>query len=235
MHRIRGSGARGGAETGDTDGHGIATRSGDTFGAAGASLTIEAPGRPALRVSARPEVTRVLFDAEAALCALRRRDLLGMAEAYLRGLPQRAGGAPGGRLPGPAHLAGDDPLRERAGPGRCPDRRRLQRLRALGRLALVCAHVPRLGIGPRSRVRGPWPSASARSWCVPSGSSCGPPGTSSRPTTPRPITGWRACGRASSRSPRVGWPCVGVNSASAMGVGLAVAGLAYLNTGRHHH
>jgi hypothetical protein len=35
-------------------------------------------------------------------------------------------------------------------------------------------------------------------------------------------------------TPECGWPCVRVNSASAIGVGLAVAGLAYLITGRHH-
>jgi cyclopropane-fatty-acyl-phospholipid synthase len=55
------------------------------LGAAGANLTIEAPGRPALRVGARPEAARVFFHAEGPLRALRRRDLLAVAEAYLRG------------------------------------------------------------------------------------------------------------------------------------------------------
>lgn len=35
-------------------------------------------------------------------------------------------------------------------------------------------------------------------------------------------------------TPECGWPCFGVNLSSAAGVGLSVAGLAFLVTGRHH-
>jgi hypothetical protein len=35
-------------------------------------------------------------------------------------------------------------------------------------------------------------------------------------------------------TPECGWPCVGVNLSSAGGIGLAVGGLAFLLTGRHH-
>ncbi len=35
-------------------------------------------------------------------------------------------------------------------------------------------------------------------------------------------------------TPECGWPCFGVNLASAAIVGLCVAGIAFLSTGRHH-
>lgn len=35
-------------------------------------------------------------------------------------------------------------------------------------------------------------------------------------------------------TPECGWPCFFVNTGSAMGVGLTVAGLAFLLTGKHH-
>lgn len=55
------------------------------LGAAGAQLTIEAPARPAIPIGAQPRRTSVRFHDANALALLARRDLLGLAEAYLRG------------------------------------------------------------------------------------------------------------------------------------------------------
>lgn len=52
---------------------------------AGASLTIEAPGGPPLRVGPRPDTARVRFHDAAALAPLARGDHLALAEAYLHG------------------------------------------------------------------------------------------------------------------------------------------------------
>jgi hypothetical protein len=35
-------------------------------------------------------------------------------------------------------------------------------------------------------------------------------------------------------TPECGWPCFGINLTSAAGIGLAVAGIAFALTGRHH-
>jgi cyclopropane-fatty-acyl-phospholipid synthase len=55
------------------------------LGAAGARLVVDAPGTPPLRVGAPPERARVVFQTAGALAPLARRDLTGLAEAYLRG------------------------------------------------------------------------------------------------------------------------------------------------------
>jgi cyclopropane-fatty-acyl-phospholipid synthase len=52
---------------------------------AGASLTVEAPGGPPLRVGAQPDAAWVRFREPAALAALARGDHLALAEAYLHG------------------------------------------------------------------------------------------------------------------------------------------------------
>jgi len=51
----------------------------------GASLTLEAPDLAPLRVGAHPERTRVRVHSRTVLQALRRRDALGLGEAYLAG------------------------------------------------------------------------------------------------------------------------------------------------------
>jgi cyclopropane-fatty-acyl-phospholipid synthase len=51
----------------------------------GASLTIEAPGGPPLRIGARPEAASVRFRDAGALAPLARGDHLALAEAYLHG------------------------------------------------------------------------------------------------------------------------------------------------------
>jgi cyclopropane-fatty-acyl-phospholipid synthase len=53
--------------------------------AAGASLTVEAPGTPPLRLGRRPDAARVVFRTPEALAPLARRDHLALAEAYLGG------------------------------------------------------------------------------------------------------------------------------------------------------
>ena len=53
--------------------------------AAGANLTLEAPGLGSLRLGRRPSIARVIFRSDAPLAALVRRDHLRLAEAHLRG------------------------------------------------------------------------------------------------------------------------------------------------------
>jgi len=53
--------------------------------AVGASLTVEAPGGPPLRVGPRPDAARVRFRDDDALAPLARGDHLALAEAYLHG------------------------------------------------------------------------------------------------------------------------------------------------------
>ncbi len=53
--------------------------------AAGANLTVEAPGVEPLRLGRRPDAARVVFRTREALAPLARRDHLGLAEAYLEG------------------------------------------------------------------------------------------------------------------------------------------------------
>jgi cyclopropane-fatty-acyl-phospholipid synthase len=53
--------------------------------AAGASLTVEAPGSGPLRLGRRPDAARVVFRTPAALALLARRDHLALAEAHLDG------------------------------------------------------------------------------------------------------------------------------------------------------
>lgn len=53
--------------------------------AAGANLTLEAPGLGSLCLGRRPAAARVIFHSDAPLASLARRDHLGLAEAYLHG------------------------------------------------------------------------------------------------------------------------------------------------------
>jgi len=53
--------------------------------ALGASLTVETPGQPEVRLGRRPDAARVVFKSRRALAALRSRSHLELAEAYLRG------------------------------------------------------------------------------------------------------------------------------------------------------
>ena len=53
--------------------------------ALGASLTVETPGQPQVRIGRRPDAARVVFKSPRALVALRSRSHLALAEAYLRG------------------------------------------------------------------------------------------------------------------------------------------------------
>jgi cyclopropane-fatty-acyl-phospholipid synthase len=57
---------------------------GRALAGAGASLTLELPGEAPLAVGARPHACRVIVRGEEACRALARRDLLRLAEAYLR-------------------------------------------------------------------------------------------------------------------------------------------------------
>lgn len=55
------------------------------MGAAGASLTVEAPDQAAIAIGTDPARTRVVFHSREAVAALLRGDHLGLAEAYLHG------------------------------------------------------------------------------------------------------------------------------------------------------
>jgi cyclopropane-fatty-acyl-phospholipid synthase len=62
-----------------------------TLEAAGANLTITAPGAEPIRIGRRPDAARVIFCTEAALAPIARRDHLALAEAYLNGEIDLAG------------------------------------------------------------------------------------------------------------------------------------------------
>ncbi len=58
---------------------------------AGANLSVEVPGAPAIRIGAHPDAARVVFHDAAALAPLLRGDHLALAEAYLHGRIDLAG------------------------------------------------------------------------------------------------------------------------------------------------